>query len=317
MIQKGEIDLDLNNEIFNHILSFMYQNISEVEDPFVMINIIEACFKLEYQEMMNFYLMKFTKTINLENILSLLLYSNKIDIKVAKEQCLNFFFHNKKEVMNYTSNLELPNHILLELLKVSTMTTLIQNEIKADSSALSQHIYILKSTQKYCDMRIKCKNLTFLVHKIFLSKVSPYFNEFIQENDELVIEEFDEKTVKIFVDFIYCYEIEPPSNLKDLFSIIKFSDTYEVNVLKNLSIQHLNSFLSHETALDIIQFCNDYHLEELKDRCWRILKSTNQDNILDNIIEKQLDFNSELSLLRKEIEEVNFEILEFTKEFGL
>ena len=323
-ISKIVLDVKIEIEIFDLIIKFMYTGEIKTKDPIHLVKLIEGSSIFDLEEISKFCYSIIYQKISIENVLPILIVSNDLKIKSVKDICFNFFLKNKTEFMKKIK-VELSNELLFELLQVSTFMDVPEkfdlSNIDFLGRNLCSHILKLIENPIYFDLRIETQNGIFRTHKLFLSKISKYFDQILTENPGIekihLEDEIQFETLKYLIEFLYKQDIDIlPLTLKELVSIIKMSDILEIPQLLNCSTKNLQSFLSTENALEIMQCCVDYKVEqELEERCWRIIKSTHVDDISSVIIQRQVDQIDELVHVRNEFQKSDLKMKEFDFEF--
>eukprot|EP01080_Neovahlkampfia_damariscottae_P008181 gene8181-9_t len=322
----SKIDLDINIEIetFELIVKFMYTGEIKTKDPILLVKLIEASSIFEIEEISKYCYSIIYQKISIENVLPILIVSNDLKIKSVKDICFNFFLKNKTEFMKKIK-VELPNELLFELLHVSTFMDVPEKFDLSNIDFLGRNLccHILKLIENpiFSDLTIETQDQKFRTHKLFLSKVSKYFDQILIENPRIekiyLEDEIQFETLKYLIEFIYKQDIDVLLlTLKELVSIIKMSDVLEIPQLLTCSAKNLQSFLSTENALEIMQCCVDYKVEqELEERCWRIVKSTHVDEISSVIVQRQIDQIDEIITVRNEFQKNELKMKEFDLEF--
>jgi hypothetical protein len=300
----------------------MYTGEIENNDLVTQVKLIHASTLFNIDEISTFCYSHIHQKISIGNVLPILIIANELKIKLVKDICFNFFLKNKTEFIKEIK-VDLSNELLFELLQVSTFMEVPKLLDLADIDFLGRnicnHIVKLIGNPIYSDLTIVTVDGQFQVHKLLLSKISSYFYELLTEDEnikEIHLDDFESETLKYMIEFMYKREIEIPSTLKELINVIKFSDKYQIDQLLQCAAKNLQSFLSTENALEIMQCCVDYKIEEeLEERCWRIVKSTHVDDISSLIMQRQMEQIEEIIYVRNELENNHLELKEFDYEF--
>jgi hypothetical protein len=120
------------------------------------------------------------------------------------------------------------------------------------------------------------------VHKLILSMRSEIFrNIFLSgmsesNSNEIIINDFDVKTVKSLLQFIYTNTCDENQLNINVFEIWKIANKYLISDLENVCIKHIIEKLSNnENVFDFLLFADLYGIEYLKSKCVQLIHRNN------------------------------------------
>src|SRR5690606_31225630 len=115
------------------------------------------------------------------------------------------------------------------------------------------------------------------------------------QQDEIIMDNVDGKTLKFILRYVYLRQTSLPSNHIDLMNLIIFSDFAMMKELNHIATQKLLKINSPKNAMEIIQLCIEHNIEgELKEKCLSVIRNTAQHELQDMILENTIKHNMEL-----------------------
>uniref|UniRef100_A0A914QPW4 BTB domain-containing protein n=1 Tax=Panagrolaimus davidi TaxID=227884 RepID=A0A914QPW4_9BILA len=145
-------------------------------------------------------------------------------------------------------------------------------------------LYAILANTKYYDVILVASDGTKIpTHRSILSFYSPGFIEIFEKSTDFPVQiqmkDFDVDTIKAALDFML---FKPDSIVGREFSLLKFAVKYDIpKLMESCSFWADKLEITKSNVVEYVQIAYDYNLEELKEKCLKILAENKKDIDVD------------------------------------
>jgi hypothetical protein len=297
--KQDRIELDIKSEILIGILNYLYCGnliaipLKDKEELYV--DFIKTTNELNLYSLNSLYLSQFDSIVSIENVLKILILSEKFELKILKSLCIYFFKQNVKNIKK-EKVLELDKEIIYDLFN-SNENQFIGFSNENSNTVLEKHILNLYETKDFSDVYLISSDLKkFKCHKGILANSSEYFSIMFGGNfeeswqNEIILDDLNGDTLEYIIHFIYTRDLSLIDDYSILINLMKFSDFSIMSDLFQLALDQLISLVTIENALEISQSCAEFENSDdtrLRDKCMEVIKSTTKEELVEIIFTQQ------------------------------
>jgi hypothetical protein len=129
------------------------------------------------------------------------------------------------------------------------------------------------------------------------------FESDLFERTEIEIEDFNAVQLDWLLEFIYTHRIKQvPQDVDSLLEMINCGQICKLKGMIDIGILAIYSRIRASNALKVIEFCDEHAIEVLLTKCWDSIKKTQNDELVQILLENQMRNSGEINRLRKKVE---------------
>lgn len=300
----------ISETTFRLMLNFLYTgcvDLTEIQEA-DLIKLISASKQFGLENLELACLSQCSDKISVENVLKAMKLAHQHKLVRLKTICINFFLANRQEILAKEDILLLDKELMAELLKLDGEKPLpIENE--KPKLFIQNHLDQLYISKEYSDIILVSKDgKKFPCHKPILVAASEYFalmftRDFQESRQrEIIIDSIDGNLLEMVLRFIYTGDDTFTTNFEILVELYQFAEMILLQDLSEVITKQMMRMVSRGNALEVLLLCLNANIEgKVKDRCHRVIRSTNKDELLDTIIEMQFKQQKNFAELQLEM----------------
>jgi len=262
---------DVSREVFAQLLEFIYTgNMTYL--PALVVDVWMLADKLQLERCAMLCSCQIQRYMKEEDVLSILYNANRVGLKTVKYLCFAFIKDHYKQVAMMPEVNELPNELLIELLRLPAggMQEKQQKPFSLPASTLQSDLRKLVGAKQWSDVVFSIQGEIIYAHHCILSArnsvFATMFESGMRESSSGVVEVAD-VSPKIFLYMLYyLYSgvlIEQPT-FEEYLLLMQVSDRYLLDVLKECCAREIAYCADVGNCLSVLEAADACQLSDLK-----------------------------------------------------
>lgn len=144
-----------------------------------------------------------------------------------------------------------------------------------------------RKKSSFCDVKLIVENVEFPAHKMVLASASQFFNGLFnaemkeKQQDTIVLKEVKALAMENLLEYIYTGKTE--INTRNAYELVKISNYFLVDGLKDEASSFIGFCLHLDNALLLKVFADEHSCQSLKEQCNQLIRAYFEDHFIEDL----------------------------------